>query len=347
MRDYMLLDEREEMPIRMAYAPEFAAYTSRSDFLFRRVVVAPGHGSPWLWMSGATTGTAEYGGSPNAAAACINQEYPKTSDLYKAWETNPWGPHGECRFREEGDNVLRDFFLNALANGWVITNLHVNGSRTMDDYLSVLEEAEKKFNIRVADYRFSADHCEWVDQKQAERAKHLGITFTCTPASLGDVERSGLGAYAKITDRETASDAFAPFKRLIDLDMKPSAHCEGHQDWTFTCLQEMILRQDLKTGQLWGPQQRINRRQALYTFTRWSAWHVWKEKYIGSIEPGKWADLVVIDKDYMTTPEEQFRTINPLLTVVGGKIAYSEPKFAGSMGLPTVGFQAPDKWWQR
>jgi predicted amidohydrolase YtcJ len=89
MREYMLLDQREDMPIRMAYAPEFAAYTPRSDFLFRRVVVAAGHGSPWLWMSGATTGTAEYGGSPNAAAACINDEYPKQSDLYKAWNTNP------------------------------------------------------------------------------------------------------------------------------------------------------------------------------------------------------------------------------------------------------------------
>jgi predicted amidohydrolase YtcJ len=347
LREYMLLDQREDLPIRMAYAPEFAAYTPRSDFLFRRVVIAAGHGSPFLWMSGATTGTAEYGGSPNAAASCINAEYPKQSDIYKAWETNPWGPHGECRFREEGDTVLRDFFLNALTNGWVITNLHVNGDRTLDDYLTLLENAEKKLNIRVADYRYSSDHCGWVDQKQAERAKHLGITFTCTPASFDNVQQSGLGAYAKLYDRERAADAYAPFKRLVSLDMKPSAHCEGHQDWTFTCIKEMVMRQDLKTGQVWGPQQRIDRRQALYTFTRWSSWHVWKEKYIGSIEPGKWADLVVIDQDYMTVPEEKFSAINPLLTVVGGKIAYSEPKFAAAMGLPTVGFQAPDKWWRR
>jgi predicted amidohydrolase YtcJ len=347
MREYMLLDQREDLPIRMAYAPEFAAYTPRSDFLFRRVTIAAGHGSPMLWMSGATTGTAEYGGSPNAAASCINAEYPKQSDTYKAWETNPWGAHGECRFREDGDNVLRDFFLNALANGWVISNLHVNGDRTMDDYLTVLEEAEKKFDIKIADYRFSSDHCGWVSQQQAERAKHLGITFTCTPGSFNDVRDSGLGAYAKIYDSERAADAYAPFKRLVALDMKPSAHCEGHQDWTFTCIKEMVTRKDLKTGQVWGPQQRINRRQALYTFTRWASWHVWKEKYIGSIEPGKWADFVIIDKDYMTTPEDQLSDINPLLTVVGGRIAYSEPQFASASGLPTVGFQAPPKWWDR
>jgi predicted amidohydrolase YtcJ len=129
--------------------------------------------------------------------------------------------------------------------------------------------------------------------------------------------------------------------------MKPSAHCEGHTDWTFNCIKEMVTRKDMKTGQVWGPQQRIDRRQALYTFTRWASWHVWKEKYIGSIELGKWADLVVIDKDYMTVPEDQLNDINPLLTIVGGKIAYSEPKFAAGTGLPTVGFQAPAKYWNR
>ncbi|HEY7680053.1 MAG TPA: amidohydrolase family protein, partial [Terriglobia bacterium] len=85
----------------------------------------------------------------------------------------------------------------------------------------------------------------------------------------------------------------------------------------------------------------------LYAFTRWAAWHVWKENQIGSIEPGKWADLVVLDKDYMTVPEEQFSDLNPLLTIAGGKITYSQPAFAGSVGLPTVGFQAPPNWWLR
>jgi hypothetical protein len=68
---------------------------------------------------------------------------------------------------------------------------------------------------------------------------------------------------------------------------------------------------------------------------------------VGSIEPGKWADLVVIDKDYLEMDEDQIAQINPLLTIVGGKITYSEPNFAASLGLPAVGFRAPANWWNR
>ena len=112
-------------------------------------------------------------------------------------------------------------------------------------------------------------------------------------------------------------------------------------------MQYAITRKDRRTGQVWGPQQRINRREALYTYTRWAAWHVHKENQIGSIEPGKWADLVVIDKDFLDSGEDQVAQINPLLTIAGGKITYSEPNFASTLGLPTVGFQAPRDWWNR
>ena len=162
-----------------------------------------------------------------------------------------------------------------------------------------------------------------------------------------NAERGIPAAYTQIYDKERAADAYSPFRRLARLGMKPSAHCEGHQDWTFTCIELMVTRKDQMTGNVWGPQQRIDRREALYTFTRWAAWHVWKENEIGSIEPGKWADFVIIDKDYLTVPEDDLSTINPLLTVVGGKVAYSEPNFASGLGLPVVGFQAPADWWRR
>ncbi len=46
------------------------------------------------------------------------------------------------------------------------------------------------------------------------------------------------------------------------------------------------------------------------------------EKDLGSLEPGKLADLVVLDRDYMTIPVDDIRKIRPVLTMVGGRIVY-------------------------
>ncbi|MDA2933280.1 amidohydrolase family protein [Acidobacteria bacterium AH-259-D05] len=346
-RVYQLLDSREDMPIRLAYATQMAAYTPHSDLLFRRVPMAPGHGSPWLWLSGATIGTIEYGSGPANGDACIHGTYPRESENFANWPHQPFGPHGDCRLTEgENATVLRDFFLNAAKNGWAVTNIHVKGDRALDEYLDLLEEADRRYGI--SDLRFSDDHCGFITEEQARRAQRLGMTFTCQlPSPIGDGEKTTLGAYTAIYDMERAGDSVAPFRRLVDNGLKPSAHCESHQGWAFSCMQYSVTRKDDVSGRIWGARQRINRREALYTFTRWAAWHVWKEKYIGSIEPGKWGDLVVIDRDYLTIPEDEITQTNPLLTIVGGKISYSEPNYASSLGLPTVGFQAPPDWWIR
>ena len=47
-----------------------------------------------------------------------------------------------------------------------------------------------------------------------------------------------------------------------------------------------------------------------------------KWRKLGSLEAGKFADLVILDKDYMTIPIDQFHTMHPVLTMVGGKTVY-------------------------
>jgi hypothetical protein len=49
---------------------------------------------------------------------------------------------------------------------------------------------------------------------------------------------------------------------------------------------------------------------------------VLRENDLGSIQPGKLADLVVMDRDYLTIPADQIKDIKPAITMVGGKIAY-------------------------
>lgn len=57
--------------------------------------------------------------------------------------------------------------------------------------------------------------------------------------------------------------------------------------------------------------------------TIWAAAYVGDEKKLGSLEPGKLADLVVLDGDYLRVPEEQISDLKVMLTIVGGKVVYS------------------------
>ena len=68
--------------------------------------------------------------------------------------------------------------------------------------------------------------------------------------------------------------------------------------------------------------QTIGREDALIAHTRKNAYLVFQEDNLGSIQPGKLADLLVLDRDYLTIPADQIRDIKPVMTMVGGRIVY-------------------------
>jgi predicted amidohydrolase YtcJ len=69
----------------------------------------------------------------------------------------------------------------------------------------------------------------------------------------------------------------------------------------------------------------MTRAEAVLSFTRWAAYAGFDEDVAGSIEPDKYADLVVLDRDIYTCPPEQIAESRVLLTVVGGEIAWQAP----------------------
>jgi predicted amidohydrolase YtcJ len=74
----------------------------------------------------------------------------------------------------------------------------------------------------------------------------------------------------------------------------------------------------------WYPDQKMTREQALKAFTIWGAYAQFGEKVKGSLEPGKYADFTVIDRDVMTCPENQIKDVQALCTVIGGKVVYQK-----------------------
>ena len=73
--------------------------------------------------------------------------------------------------------------------------------------------------------------------------------------------------------------------------------------------------------------------------TSWPARFVLKEDVLGTLEPGKFADFLVLNKDYFTIPIEEMPNTIPLMTVVGGKIVVLRNELAQELGRDPVGPQ--------
>ncbi len=84
----------------------------------------------------------------------------------------------------------------------------------------------------------------------------------------------------------------------------------------------------------WYPGQKVTRLEALKAFTIWAAYGQFEEDIKGSLEVGKLADFVVIDRDYMTCPETDIKDIQALMTVSGGEVVYTK-----DVTVPTIVWQ--------
>jgi predicted amidohydrolase YtcJ len=232
----------------------------------------------------------------------------------------------------------RDMILDANRYGIRIAGTHVGGDRATDEYLSVMEEAAKQ-SPGLAERRNAIDHCRFFSDDQARRALKLGIVMNCNTTYIQGGDKGEIGAIAAIYSKAEADDLVVPMRRLIDVGLKPGTEIAGD---TFGILETLVTRKD-NEGKVWGAQQKISRREALLTVTRWNARYTLREDRIGSIERGKLADFTIIDKDYLTVPEDNISDIKVVMTILGGNPTYIETSFAEAEGLPVTGYQGPKR----
>ena len=80
------------------------------------------------------------------------------------------------------------------------------------------------------------------------------------------------------------------------------------------------------TGKMLGGMQvlhqPITREEALIAHTRSNSYFLFQDGNLVSLAPGKYADLLVLDKDYLTVPADEIKDIRPLMTMVGAKVVY-------------------------
>ena len=108
-----------------------------------------------------------------------------------------------------------------------------------------------------------------------------------------------------------------PVKSLTDAGVKTVIELDVHltaRKNAFYYVQLLLTRE--AAGKVWNGSEKIDRMTALKMFTRWTSEYVLRENVLGSIEAGKWADLIILDRDYLTIPESDMSKMQVLLTMV-------------------------------
>ena len=129
-----------------------------------------------------------------------------------------------------------------------------------------------------------------------------------------------------------------PVKSLLDKGVKVVGQVHGYRAIGANWL-NFITRNI--NGHMITPKEAVDRVTVMKMWTTWASEYVMREKDLGTLQTGKLADFVILDKDYFTIPVEQITQIRPQMTVMDGKIRYVGPEYAQKLGMKPVGYQYP------
>ena len=204
---------------------------------------------------------------------------------------------------------------HAVAEGGMFLNAHVEMENAIDAYLAEYEAINKVEPIKGLRWVFS--HLDQVTDAQLERMKRLGMYAGLHSRPLIQ------GALMHQVHGERAWD-MPPFRRVQESGIVWGL---GSDATAVTTSNPFYTLWFAVTGRMIGGRkvnrQSVTRAQALIAHTRSNAYFVFQENNLGSIQPGKYADLVVLDRDYLAIPADQIKNIKPLMTMVGGKVVYA------------------------
>ena len=219
----------------------------------------------------------------------------------------------ETNTRAEDLAQMRRLLL-ALAERGIYVNSHVEMSTAIDAFLNEYESINKERPIKGLHWSFS--HLDQVSEAQLERMKKLGMTAQIHSRPLIQ------GALMHKVHGDKAWD-MPPFRRIQDSGIHWGL---GSDATAVTTSNPFYTLSFAVTGRMIGGRavnrQTITREEALIAHTRSNAIFLFQEGNLGSLTSGKYADLLVLDRDYLTVPDSEIKDIRPLVTMVGGKLVH-------------------------
>ncbi len=308
------LDRNNLLPIRFSWGHRWMqpfnpwiveTYWRIGDFL--------GYGSEHMWSNGSSAGALDNGG----VGWCTSLP-AKTPEL-KARERCPTMESSPPNFRRlEHLKVLTE--LVKAGRQTSIPGWHVAGDGALQAWFDTVMNAGIPIE-KLRSLRLQVDHCHSVTPEQIQMAAKLNMAFSCDATRVpSQVIEEAYGEEYLTFNAPVASMMKAGARALVsEFGSQGEVRHSPFEDGV-----EWLTRKI--DGKAFGvPEEAVpDRLTLLLMMTRWGAYAVWKDDKIGSIEPGKWADLIILNGDYMGVEIEDLDTLRPIMTMVGGEVVYED-----------------------
>jgi len=322
------MDRNRLLPIRFAWENRWMQpFNPNIAATYRRIGDSTGHGSDFMWSNGSSVGGIDAGG----VGWCTSM--PAGDDV-KMREQCPPAPEGvDLPFITETNTVTnrarRTEHLSTLAKlaaegritgipGW-----HVSGDGAVDVLIGTYRAHMS--DDRIKQLRIQSDHCHTVRPDQIELAARLGHTFACDISSTPTrVIKEGYGDEYLTWTTPLGSMLRAGVNTVIsEFGSSNSSPFRDGVAW---------LTGVTPDGETWGvPENRVpDKMTLLLMMTRYGAFPIWKSDELGSIEPGKLADIVILNGNYLATADQDIGNLTSIMTMIGGKVSYEDPSLRGN-----------------
>jgi predicted amidohydrolase YtcJ len=317
---YLSLRDKDELTVRVNLARSFDPHGTREEVV-RRFEELPGKdgkggptGSGDDWVRIGPIKLFLDGGMLNGTAY-MRQPWPK-GDTYQITEDRY---RGLLFIPQE---QLRTVVEEAVKHKWQVT-AHTAGEGAMDELLDAYEFVNR--GTPIQDLRFCITHANFASENNLQRCKQLGVCADIQPVWLykdGDTLLKVLGkermrwfhpykSWLKYTTIGGGSDHMIKFDAL-----------EATNPWDPWLGMAVALTRTTERGKDLDQDECLTREQAVRLYTINNAYLNREEKTKGSLEPGKLADLIVIDRDVLTCPAKDVARTKVLTTIVGGKVVF-------------------------
>ena len=320
MSGYATLAGLGQMPIRFSAHYEIHRLPTdpqQTRQIYRRTGVLQGIGDDYLWIDG----VASERWDSRYPESCTGADTVAPAHI-KAREVCP--VPGELPW---------DTLQNAAAAGWRLAGIHMCGSESTRAFFRMIDMAREVNGWtmqEVRDMRMTGEHCNLIgkDPAMIQQLKDYGLILSCGPDLVSE-------SPAWIRDYGDSIQPFIlPFKTWIESGVKLVGQHYGSTP-PFNKLWQAVTRKF--DGVVWQPDERIDRVHALKMWTSWASEYVLKEDQLGTLEVGKFADLIILDRDYFTVPVDDLLKIRVPMTMVGGKIIQLQASLASEFGVTSIG----------